>query len=311
MTVQTPLVAVGFHWSTEELAMVRRIAAPAATPEEFEWFVYVCNRTGLDPLLRQIHLQKREDKKTGEYKATIQTGIDGYRLIADRTGQYAGNDDPTFDSENAPTRATVTVWKMVAGVRCPFEASARWSQYCPGGNGAFMWNRMPHLMLGKCAEALALRKAFPQQLAGIYSDEEMEQADYRGDAGGTTDAQRLAQEPQRPSTLAGPTPLAAEQRLEVAKETVDGLAGEQVRTGALPAAAADTNAAKQPTTAAGTILAPTRPELYAIGNRKGVKVVEVLEAELKKWISKFTPADMIRAKEYLESLPDPQPAEAK
>lgn len=303
MTVLTPSVASAFQWSHEDTALIRKIAAPEATQEEFDWFLYVCQRTGLDPLLRQIHLVRRYDDKQKKHVSTVQTGIDGYRTIADRTGHYAGNDDPIFDSENAPTRATVNVWKMVAGIRCPFEASARWSQYCPAGNGGFMWKKMPHLMLGKCAEALALRKAFPQQLAGIYTNEEMEQADYRGDADATTDV-------QRPSTIAGPVPISAEKRLEVAKETVDSLAAEQVRTGALPAEAADTNASKAQPAAEATPV-PTRQDLYAIGNRKNVKVIEVLEKQFGKWINKFTPDEMVKAKEYLESLPDQPTAAAK
>jgi hypothetical protein len=71
----------------------------------------------------------------------------------------------------------VTVYKIIGNVRCPFTASARWDQYYPGDEQGFMWRKMPHLMLGKCAEALALRKAFPAELSGLYIKEEMDQAD--------------------------------------------------------------------------------------------------------------------------------------
>jgi phage recombination protein Bet len=164
----------GFDRSKTEL--IKSLVADGATDNELALFLYTAQRTGLDPLARQIYCIKRQGKMT------IQAGIDGYRLIADRTGKYAGNDDPVFGPDHqvgnttAPTSATVTVWKMVSGVRCPFTSTARWSEYCPAGNQAFMWTKMPYLMLGKCAEALALRKAFPAELSGIYTDAEMDQA---------------------------------------------------------------------------------------------------------------------------------------
>jgi hypothetical protein len=75
-----------------------------------------------------------------------------------------------------PAKATVTVYKAVAGQRCPFTATARWDEYYPGGKKGSQWHKMPYLMLGKCAEALALRKAFPKLLSGMYVAEEMDQA---------------------------------------------------------------------------------------------------------------------------------------
>ena len=69
----------------------------------------------------------------------------------------------------------MTVWRFVQGQRCAFAATARWAEYKPDAND-FMWKKMPHTMLAKCAEALALRKGFPKQLAGLYAKEEMEQA---------------------------------------------------------------------------------------------------------------------------------------
>lgn len=144
---------------------------------EMDVFMAAAHRYGLNPLANQIYPQIRKDRKTQERTMVIATGIDGYRTLADRTGTYAGNDDPTFDETvKRPGMATVTVYKVVGGVRCPFTATARWEQYVPQEGLDFMWRKMPHLMLGKVAEALALRKAFPAAIAGIYTDAEMEQA---------------------------------------------------------------------------------------------------------------------------------------
>lgn len=165
-----------YGWSADEVQLIRQTVAKEAPDAEVAKFLYTAKRSGLDPLAGQILLVPRSAK--GKTNWTTQTSIDGYRLIADRTGKYAGNDDPTYDSENAPTKAFVSVWKVVDGLRCPFTASARWDQYYPGdGPQGFFWRKMPHLMLGKVAEALALRKAFPADLSGIYTAEEMEQAD--------------------------------------------------------------------------------------------------------------------------------------
>ena len=153
---------------------------PGATNDELAHFGMVCHRTGLDPFARQIYAIKRKKKIDGKeiFFYSPEVAIDGFRATAEKTGAYAGNDDPIFDNEANPTKATVTVYKLVSGTRCPFTASARWDQYCPKEeNKAFMWRKMPHVMLGKCAEALALRKAFPQQLSGVYTEDEMAQAD--------------------------------------------------------------------------------------------------------------------------------------
>lgn len=157
-------------FTEEQIALLKRTIAAGATDDELALFLRQCRRTGLDPFARQIYCVKRQGKMT------IQVGIDGFRLIADRSAQYAGNDDPVFDNEQTPKKATVTVYKIVGGVRCAFTATARWDQYYPGDSQGFMWKKMPHLMLGKCAEALALRKAFPAELSGLYINEEMQQA---------------------------------------------------------------------------------------------------------------------------------------
>ena len=163
-----------------QIDLIKGTIAKGATDDELKMFLYVCERTQLDPFTRQIHLTPRWDSKLGKEVRTPITGIDGYRSIAERTGAYAGNDDTIFDNEEIPKKATVTVYKIVQGIRSPFTATARWEQYCPkkkdGTLASPLWAKMPHLMLGKCAEALALRKAFPAVMSGLYVAEEMHQA---------------------------------------------------------------------------------------------------------------------------------------
>lgn len=170
----------------KRIKMVRDKFANGAPQDEFDLFIEFCKARNLDPLQRQVYLIPRSSKDAnGNWiKAwSIQTSIDGYRAIADRTGAYAGSDEAQFtDSRNKigdpakprPDTATVTVWKMVQGTRCPFTATARWDEYFQDKSP--LWSRMPHTMLAKCAESLALRKAFPVQLGGVYTTEEMMQA---------------------------------------------------------------------------------------------------------------------------------------
>lgn len=172
-------------WTSEQIQLIKDTVARGATDSELKLFLYTAQRTGLDPLTKQIHFVKRGQQMT------IQTGIDGYRAIAERTGQLAGIDDPIYEEETGlgdiknnvvsltrkPAKATITVYRIVKNIRAPFTASARWSEYAPQGSQAFMWNKMPYLMLGKVAEALALRKAFPLNLSGLYTNEEMNQAE--------------------------------------------------------------------------------------------------------------------------------------
>lgn len=148
---------------------------------EVKLCVAISNELKLSPLLRQVHFVKRFDKKLNREVVTAQSGIDGLRLIADRSGNYAGSDDIIFEYEGndrkQPIKATATVYKMVAGQRIGFTASARWSEYYPGDTMGFMWKSKPHIMIGKCAEALALRKAFPAELSSVYTDEEFDSVD--------------------------------------------------------------------------------------------------------------------------------------
>lgn len=166
----------------DQIDLLKRTVCRGATDDEFALFIQVAKRTGLDPFTHQIHAIKRWDSNQNREVMTMQTGIDGYRLIAERTGQYAGSDDVIYEGEEDghPLIARVTVYKMIQNQRCGFASSARWSEYVQlkqNGTPRNLWQKMPYLMLGKCAEALALRKAFPAELSGLYTHEEMQQAE--------------------------------------------------------------------------------------------------------------------------------------
>lgn len=155
----------------------------ARPDEDLIMFLYVCKRVGLDPLTRQIYAVYRWDSRQGKEVMSIQAGIDGMRLVAQRSKEYAGQDDikyvPEDEATKYPTKATCTIYRTINGERVPFSASARWDEYVQlgkDGNASIMWHKMPYTMLGKCAEALALRKGFPNELSGIYSDVEMAQS---------------------------------------------------------------------------------------------------------------------------------------
>jgi len=167
-------------FTSQQLATLRQIGVEKASEGDLAVFFHHCQRTGLDPFAKQIYMVGRWDNRAGAMKYVIQTGIDGYRLIAERTGTYAGSDETWQEQGGNLVSATVTVRKVVAGQVCGFTATARLEEYVQTGKDGKpmgLWAKMPHRMLAKCAEALALRKAFPQDLSGIYTAEEMSQAD--------------------------------------------------------------------------------------------------------------------------------------
>ena len=136
--------------------------------EDLAFFLRTAHKAGLDPIAKQIHVVYRWDSRLGRDKMAIQTGIDGLRLVAQRSAEYAGQDDVVYDSEDAeqPKWAKVTVYRFnkLMGERVAYTATARWKEYAAigkDGKPMVMWEKMPFLMLGKVAEALALRKAFP------------------------------------------------------------------------------------------------------------------------------------------------------
>jgi len=179
-------------WTPDQSAVLQQSGIDSdVTSAELSAFLHLCQRTQLDPFSRQIYLIGRWNGQQRRKVFTPQTSIDGYRVIAhrviaehsaslgyedtlwcDKSGQW----HDVWLSDEPPAAAKVVVVRN--GQR--FPAVARYSEYVQtkkDGSTTGMWSKMPATMTAKCAEALALRMAFPHDLAGVYTAEEMAQAD--------------------------------------------------------------------------------------------------------------------------------------
>ena len=191
-------------WTSSELDLIKQQIAPGASDGELALFAQVCKQTGLNPFTKQIYAVKRYDSVQKRETTAFQVGIDGARLIAERTGKYAGQLGPFWCG---PDAAWVDVWlspeppaaARVGVIRSDFEqplwAVARYDSYVQKtkeGNPTRFWKLMPDIMLAKCAESLGIRKAFPQELSGVYTEDEMGQADTPSEVQPSQPAQVLA-----------------------------------------------------------------------------------------------------------------------
>lgn len=208
----------------KELQLIKRTVAKDTTDDEFNMFIEICKRQGLDPFRRQVYalVFNKDDQK--KRQVAFITGIDGYRAIAKRTGTYRPADsEPLFEydekliSDHNPrgiVKCSVCVYQYAVDGWYPVVASARWDEFAPvyeekrwqevkdkDGNtvlqteGRFAgspkkqlvptgkktlqketWKTMPEVMLAKCAEAQALRKGWPEEMGGLYVQEEMHMA---------------------------------------------------------------------------------------------------------------------------------------
>jgi phage recombination protein Bet len=161
----------------DKIELIKRTVAVGASNDELSMFLHQARRTGLDPLAKQIYCIKRGGKMT------IQVGIDGLRLVAQRTEKMDGQDGPywcgddgvwkdVWLSKEKPAACKVVVFRK--GESRGYNGVARMAEYYQPSGG--MWDKLPATMLAKVAESIALRKAFPQELSGVYSQDEMDQA---------------------------------------------------------------------------------------------------------------------------------------
>jgi phage recombination protein Bet len=186
------------EWTEPQTAALAQLGIADAPAGDQLVFLHYAQRTGLDPFARQIYMIGRKEwnprTKQETYKYTIQAGIDGLRVIAERTGRYEGRTpiswcgedgvwrDVWLDRSRPPVAARCGVYK--AGFREPTMSVALFEEYAArkkDGTLLALWASKPSHMIGKVAEALALKAAFPQDLSGIYTPEEMDQEEPKGE----------------------------------------------------------------------------------------------------------------------------------
>jgi phage recombination protein Bet len=186
---ETQALAKPISFDREQVELLKTTICKGATDNELKLFLEVCKAKNLDPFSKQIYAIKRWDPDAGREVMTFQVGIDGFRAKADATGLYEGQLPPQWCgpdgiwrdvwlSPGPPAACRVAVLRK--GFREPMYATALYSEYVQtkkDGTPNSMWRKMPAGQLSKVCEALAFRKAFPEQLGGLYSEEEMQQAD--------------------------------------------------------------------------------------------------------------------------------------
>lgn len=173
------------EFNSTQIELLKRTICVGGTDDELKLFTWQCQRTGLDPFARQIYAIKRWDSNQKKLVMAVQTSIDGFRLIAERTGKYRGQ-EPTlwcgtdgvwrdvWISKEKPVAAKVGVLKQGFDKPCYAVALfSEYAQYKKDGGLTNMWDTKPAIMISKCAEALSIRKAFPQELSGLYTSDEM------------------------------------------------------------------------------------------------------------------------------------------
>lgn len=181
------------EYTEEQIGILRAHVAPNFSEAELAYGLTVAKARGLDPFAKQVYFTKRRqwDRDSNGYleRVTVEPTIDGFRVIAARTGEMDGCEDPLWCGadgvwrdvwleKDPPSAAKVTVYRR--NHRKHYSAVARFDEYAQrkkDNSLTQMWLKMPGAMLAKCAEALALRRAFPEALGGLYSHEEMMQAD--------------------------------------------------------------------------------------------------------------------------------------
>lgn len=176
------LMSAPGDFGPEHMRIVRDAFAPTASQAEFEVMWAGAKARRLDPVRKQIHFVKRKSRRDGQWveQWTSIVAIDGFRAIAEGTGKYDGQDEPEYEyaDDGRLLLARVRIYRR--DISRAFVGVARWNEYVQtnqDGTPSATWGKMEHTMLAKCAEALGLRKAFPEPLAGIYTGDEMAQAD--------------------------------------------------------------------------------------------------------------------------------------
>jgi phage recombination protein Bet len=190
------------QFDNQQLELIRKTVAKGTTPEQFLLFIEVCKHYRLNPMARQIYAVVRGGNMT------IQTSIDGFRLLSERSGKYAGMLGPQWCGTNGewqdvwlkdepPTAARVGILRK--DFEHPIWGIAKYKSYVQPSSP--LWTKMPDTMLAKCAESLARRIAFPAEMSGLYTTEEMAQADNHDAPGPMVEIREQTEEDKKKSRL--------------------------------------------------------------------------------------------------------------
>lgn len=172
------------RFNAEKIELIKKTIDPHGkfSKNDIELFIHICTEKNLDPLMRQIYPVPVWNSKKKCFVMSVQTGIDGFRILAERTGKYSPGKatEFIFDENKRLVGATCYVKKYTAdGTWHEVAATAFINEYKkpdPEKSRDSFWNRMPSVMIEKVAEARALRRAFPEDFSGLYSEDEMHQA---------------------------------------------------------------------------------------------------------------------------------------
>jgi phage recombination protein Bet len=193
---QAPAINI---WTRERIDLLKLNICKGATDGELKHCIDLSTRLQLDPFARQIFFIKRWDATTKKEVWTPLVSIDGLRLIAQRSRKYAGQVGPFYSKGEHKTNPQTNIEQMIWYDAWPFKEppmfakvgvihsdftkpqweTAKYDSYVQKtkeGVATSMWLKMPEILLAKCAESLALRKAFPNELSGVYTIDEMGQS---------------------------------------------------------------------------------------------------------------------------------------
>lgn len=196
----TLITADAAQFTQEQKDLIKTVLFKGATDVEIAFYWNVAERLKLDPFKRQIHAMKRYNSAMEKDEMQFMVSIEGLRSIASRCktddgkDAYAGSTKPVFTWKDAEKTkldsAEVTVYRIVQGEPREFTAEVFYDE-CVQTKGVWewnpqkqkkektgeepnsMWRKRPRGQLGKCAEAAALRKAFPEETGGVYIEDEL------------------------------------------------------------------------------------------------------------------------------------------
>lgn len=162
-------------WTRDEAALrlLWQTNYPRLSHDDFSMVVAQATRRGFSPWARMLYAERRPAGSGTEL--VIYATIEALRVIAHRSGDYVGirKTEFVYGGDETPISASVKVKRYSRGKTRVFEGEVFWRDCYPGKGLGEFWDAKPHTMMSKCAEAAALRRAFPELLEGLYTREEV------------------------------------------------------------------------------------------------------------------------------------------